>query len=382
MNHRKRLAVSALALSMLAVQLPPASAATAVPSNESVRFDGAPCAISAYNVSGSNYFMLRDLASLLSGSDVQFNIAADAASYTINVTTGQPAEKAENASGAVSGPAEATPSRWKLSVDGSPANVSAFAINGFNFFKLRDLGNAIGFSVSYNAEEHQIDITSAPPEETAPAFQCELPAREAVAPGWFDDAAFVGDSVSGWLSFYSGDKGLGNATFLTATSMGIENALRDVTASSVHPSYQGVKMKVEDAIVKCGAKKVYIMLGMNDISYGVERVTGDYVKLLGQIEAAAPGVQIYVESVLPMISTSKRADPKLNNETIKAFNDTMRATCQEHEWYFLDVGSAYADEHGGMRADACADPDGMGLHVTASATATWVEYLRTHTPAV
>lgn len=378
MKNRKCAVAAALALSMVGGMLPAACAAepvTATLSNERVRFDGVPCEISAYNISGSNYFMLRDLALILRGSDVQFAIDTDVPTYTIRITTGKAAEGGETA--ALQTPtAEAAPSDWKLSVDGSPAAVSAFTINGFNFFKLRDLGNAIGFSVAYQAEEHQIDITSEPP-----AFNCEIAAGEAVAPSWFDDAAFIGDSVSGWLSFYSGEKGLGGATFLTATSLGIENALREVSENSVHPSYQGVKMKAEEAVAKCGAKKVYIMLGMNDISYGVERVTADYVKLIRQIQAASPSVQIYVQSVLPMITTSKRADSKLNNTTIKSFNETMKAACQQNEWYYLDIGSVYADEHGGMRADACADPDGMGLHVTAGATAAWVDYLRTHTPS-
>ncbi len=380
MKTWKRAAASALALTLLAAQAPhvyAAGPASASPSNESVYYNGSPCSISAYHISGSNYFMLRDLAALLSGSAAQFSINTDAASYTIHITTGQSDGAGSGSAAVPEGSAEAVPSRWKLTVDGSPASVSAFTINGFNFFKLRDLGNAIGFTVAYRAEDHHIDIIPEPP-----AFICEVPACETVPASWFDDAAFVGDSVSGWLSFYSGEKGLGNASFLTATSLGIENALKEVSATSVHPSYQGVKMKVEDAVVKCGAKKVYIMLGMNDIAYGVERVTADYIKLLNQIKAAAPDVQIYVQSVLPMIATSKRADSKLNNETITAFNNTMKEACQQNQWYYLDIGSVYADEHGGMRADACADPDGMGLHVTAGATAAWVDYLRTHVPVV
>lgn len=419
----KRTAASVLALAVIAPLAPCPRAAgpvSASVSRESILFDGSPHTLSACNIEGSNYFMLRELAALLDGSAAQFSIETDAASYTIHLTTGGPAASEENAAPteapavseenaaptedpAVSeesaaptaesaapeentapaaepvapetGTVQAEPSRWKLTVNGSAVPVSAYTVGGFNFFKLRDLGSAVGFSVSYDTVQKQVAVRS-----EAPVFSAEIPACPAVAPEWFDDAAFVGDSVSGWLSFYAGDKGLGGAAFLTATSLGIENALRPVSGSSVHPSYQGTKMKVEDAVARCGAKKVYILLGMNDISYGVEKVTADYRTLLGNIEAAVPGVQIYVQSVMPMLSTSRRADSRLNNATIQAFNDTMRVACQENGWYYLDVASVFRDETGGMRADACADASGMGLHVTHGATAEWVDYLRTHVP--
>ncbi len=375
----KRAASAALALAVTAAAVPcseAAGAASAIVSEDIVYFDGTPSPISAYQIDGSNYFMLRDLAALFCDSKAQFSIDTDAATHTIQITTGQAyVAQGDELAAPIGGDAQAAPAEWQLTVNGSKVPVSAYMIHGFHYYKLRDLGDAVGFSVSYDPATHHINISAEPP-----AFHAELPACSAVSPSWFDDAAFVGDSVSGWLSFYNGDKGLGQATFLTATSLGIENALKDVSSASVHPSYQGTKMKIEDAIVKCGAKKVYLMLGMNDISYGVERVTADYIQLLDRIQAAAPGVQIYVQSVMPMLSTSKRADSKLNNASIADFNTAMKAACQQKKWYYLDIAGIYSDSNGGLRADACSDASGMGLHITHDATAAWVDYLRTHVP--
>lgn len=381
MEFRKRALSAALALAVAAAQMPPAGAAAPVSasiSSESIYVDGQPRQISACNIKSSNYFMLRDLAALLRGSAVQFTLSSDPAARTIHITTGEPYQDAGSAPAAPeAGAAEAVPSQWKLTVDGKAVPVSAYAVGGYNFFKLRDLGDAIGFSVGYQAAERRVSISSEPP-----VFSAEIPACPAVSPSWFDDAVFVGDSVSSWLPYYSGDKGLGNATFLTVTSLGVKNALMPVGAKSVHPSYQGTKMKVEDAVAKCGAKKAYIMLGMNDISYGVDQVSADYLQLLKNIQSAAPGTQLYVQSVIPMISTSKRADGKLNNANITAFNTSVKAFCEQNGWYYLDIAGVYADEYGALRPDACADKDGMGLHVTHSATAQWVDYLRTHVPMV
>ncbi len=377
---RKQILSATLASAMLA-SVPYAQAVspdTVTVSRQQIYFDGQPCSISAYAIDGSNYFMLRDLAALMNGSKAQFSVNASPADFVIQITSGgaytpQGDEMSELNAKVTS----IAPSQWKLSVGGKTANVAAYAIDGYNFFRLRDLGNAIGFSVGYNAETDSVSITS-----EAPAFSAEIPACPAVAPSWFDDAVFVGDSVSSWLSYYDGDKGLGKATFLSATSLGIENALRDVTSKSVHPSYQGTKMKIEEAVAKCGAKKVYVMLGMNDIGYGVERASGDYVKLLSQIQQASPGVQIYVQSVTPMIQGSKRADNAFNNLTVGQFNAAMKAHCQQNKWYYLDIASVYDDGNGFLRKDICSDAATMGLHISYAATADWVNYLRTHVPAI
>jgi len=341
-------------------------------SAQAVEFDGAPCSISAYNIDGYNYFMVRDLAQLLNGSAAQFSVSSNADDYSISATTGEAytprGGEMSKLSERVSG---IEPSQWKLVVNGAEAPVPAYNIDGSNFYRIRDLGKALGFQVGYNAATDHVLVSS--------MRSAEVPESAAVPPSWFDDAVFCGDSISTWLANYTGDAGLGNATFLTSTSFGIVNALGPVTDSSVHPSYQGAKMKLEDAIVKCGASKVYLMFGINDIDYGIDTSTAYYVELINNILKASPNVQIYIESATPMLSNSTRATEKLNNSTIKAFNDKMKEYCQANGWNYLDINSVYADENGGLRADACSDAAAMGLHITYEATSDWVNYLRTHT---
>ena len=80
-----------------------------------------------------------------------------------------------------------------------------------------------------------------------------------------------------------------------------------------------------DAVLAAtGAKVVYVMLGMDNIAYGVERATKDYLTILNQIIEKNPGVQIVVQSVTPMADSSTSYSEKLNNEQINAFNETMK----------------------------------------------------------
>lgn len=339
---------------------------------QSVYLDNKPLNIAAYNIEGANYFRLRDLAQILQGTEAQFSIESHAGDYTIEVNTGAAytprGDELEPLRSMVS---SMQPSPWKLAVNGEPVAASAYTIEGSNFYKLRDMGHALGFFVRYDQASHSVHIAS--------TFTAEVPPDAAVAPSWFDDAVFFGDSVSGWLFAYAGEAGLGDATFLTGTSFGIENALGEVSDSSYHPTYQGTKMKLDDAVVACGAKKVYIMLGMNDIDYGQEKIVKDYVKLVEGIQAKSPDVQIYIQSVTPMIRTSKRATETFNNATVKAFNDAMKEQCQAHRWNYLDIASVFSEADGCLREEVCSDSNLMGLHLTQEATKEWVEYLRTHT---
>ncbi len=350
----------------------PISSINASVSTQSVDFDGKPSGIQAYYIDGANYFAIRDIAQLLNGSPAQFSVTPDEAGYSIQLKKGEAyisngGEMAELGTSVSS----AGHSQWKLTVDGAPVTSSAYNINGSNFYKLRDLSSVLGFHVDYNAANNHVQINS--------SYSPDVPQSGTADPSWFDDAVFCGDSLSTWLRNYAGSEGLGNATFLTATSFGIMNALSPVTASSVHPSYQGTKMLLEDAIAKCGANKVYLMFGINDIDYGLESATESYVKLVNNILAKSPGAQIYIESATPMLSNSKRADEVLNNASIDKFNQMMKEYCKQNGWNYLDIASVFKDENGGLRADACSDASTMGLHVTYEATREWVSYLRTHT---
>ena len=368
--------IFALAI-LLALACTAFAAPAVVVSQQPVFFDGVQQPISAYNIDNYNYFKLRDLAQMLSGSAARFSIGADVDTLTISIVTGEEY---------VSRGDELTPlpedfesvvaSSWRLTVNGIERPVSAYNIDGSNYYKLADLGSVIGFGVNYDAATNSVLVTS------AHTFRAEVPACAPIDPSWFDDAAIVGDSVSYYLRFYLGEKGLGNATILQAGSLSSTNALWDVSDASVHPSYLGQKMKVEDAIVLCGAKKVYIMLGSNDIGLGLDKAVNTYVTFLESILRQAPDVQIYIQSVTPMTNGSTRADSILNNTSISQYNARMKEICQERGWYFLDVASVVTGPDGYLIQSYCSDHPTMGMHLTPDAVGLWVDYLRTHVPAV
>ncbi len=210
----------------------------------------------------------------------------------------------------------------------------------------------------------------------------QLPKSARVEASYFDDVVFVGDSISTGLSYYeAANDVLGKAQFLTSVSLSATNALWEVSDRSVHPRYNGQKMKVEKAIPLTGCKKVYIMLGMNDIvSLGVDRSVANFTTLCNKILENAPYVQLYVESVTPRTNQGAKSDNGvLNNKNIMLYNRKLAALCQQRGWYFVNVAEVMYDSTGYLNRSYCSDPNGMGMHFAYPGCKVWVDYLYTHT---
>ena len=196
---------------------------------------------------------------------------------------------------------------------------------------------------------------------------------------FFDDAVFVGDSVSLKLNYYVSDQRsygdcLGKAKFLTSGSLGSAMALEAVSTESLHPTYQGQKLRIEDNIANIGAKKVFIMLGMNDIAvYGIEGSLDNYEELVEDILAKSPDAVIYAQSCTPMAVGCERS--VLNNKNIVKYNNALKERCAENGWRYMDIYSVVVDENGYLRADYCSDPDDMGIHFMDAGCKAWVDYL-------
>ncbi|MGN1001447.1 MAG: hypothetical protein ACI4PC_01630 [Oscillospiraceae bacterium] len=146
-----------------------------VPTLQSLTVDGeAVEGAEIYNINGSNYFKLRDIAILLNGTEAQFSVDYDEATNTMIVNTGKAytAIGGELASGTDKS-ASTVKSSQALVIDGKTINMSAamsaYNIGGNNFFKLRDLGTALGFTVDYDEATNTMVITSAAPAAEAGA---------------------------------------------------------------------------------------------------------------------------------------------------------------------------------------------------------------------
>ena len=140
------------------------TAPTAQVSSHKVQVDGEAAAPAAYEIGGNNYVKLRDVAQLLNGTAAQFGVEWDGAAWRIDLTDGAAYEPVggELAAPAAGGKQSAL-TEAPVYLDGQALDLTAYEIDGNNYFKLRDLGAALDFGVTWDAQTRTVRIdTDAP----------------------------------------------------------------------------------------------------------------------------------------------------------------------------------------------------------------------------
>lgn len=140
----------------------------ALPTGNTILVDGVETIPAAYMITDNNYFKLRDVAALLNGTKAQFSIGWDSVTGAITITTG----KAYTAvggelAGAPTSVANAYESQSTIYINGQKADLTAYLINDNNYFKLRDLGAALGFNVKWDGTKGAVLIESDKPYSDA-----------------------------------------------------------------------------------------------------------------------------------------------------------------------------------------------------------------------
>lgn len=136
------------------------AAPMAHPSTQNVSVDGVPTPFQFYALkdqsgNDTNYIKLRDLAYVLNGTDAQFDLVWDGA---VNIEPGRPyTPNNSEMSTPFSGQRAYTPATAPTKIGAKTAELDAIVLtddNGgaYTYYKLRDLGSALGFTVGWTAE--------------------------------------------------------------------------------------------------------------------------------------------------------------------------------------------------------------------------------------
>ena len=189
---------------------------------------------------------------------------------------------------------------------------------------------------------------------------------------YFADAAIVGDSIS-YVLFQidtAHDSPLGNPTYLVRGGSGILGFI-DNTWPMV---YQGKEMLLEDAISLTGVKKIFIMLGQNDLGFmSVEDTIRNWKILIERIEEKNPGLTIFVQSVLPESYSDIYTHSK--NLRISEYNRLLKEYAEQKGHYYLDI-ARYVEDHQGYLAEIYSQAD--HIHMEQQGCLAWIQVLKTY----
>ena len=149
---------------------------TAYPATMTVMLDGKQVKPVGYNINGNNYYKLRDIALILNGTTAQFGVSWDKSTRSINLTPGSNYEAVGGELGAIpTKNATAQTSNETVLINGIKASLTAYNVDGYNYFKLVDLGDALGFDVGYESKTRTVVITTPTVEQPTPETPEETP---------------------------------------------------------------------------------------------------------------------------------------------------------------------------------------------------------------
>ncbi|MDD3429486.1 MAG: GDSL-type esterase/lipase family protein [Oscillospiraceae bacterium] len=197
-----------------------------------------------------------------------------------------------------------------------------------------------------------------------------LPENGVVDISYFDDATFVGDSLSQGIEIYSI---FPNAKYCTYKGVS-PKAMYDGTICSRADGTQEIPL---DAIAATVPGKVYICMGTNGLVWmDDEALVAEYGNFIDALGTRVPGALIYVQSIPPVSPIATAARAQMNNERIRNVNNMLAKMAYEKGVYFVDIYESICDENGDLRADI-AGSDGIHMR-SAEGYAPWKQYLMTH----
>lgn len=214
------------------------------------------------------------------------------------------------------------------------------------------------------------EIVSAP-KRLPPEVDLEAPCT------YFDNSAIVGDSITHILrQWESKTNYLGDMLFLARGGLSVNGFV--LHYANIY--YQGMETYLEDAIGKSQVERMYILLGVNDITVeGAQK--NNFFKnwdiLQERIREKNPNVEIVIISLLPEYDDEPRST--LNDASVKAYNELMveyngklQQYAKENGFLYLDLSYYIQDHYNRMAAPYSLDH----YHLNEAGCLTWMKVLR------
>ena len=174
-----------------------------------------------------------------------------------------------------------------------------------------------------------------------------------------DDAVFVGNSITDgaeWSELF-GDVHVKNR--------GISG---DITSGVIHRWNQ---------IVQAKPKKVFLMIGTNDLARGasVDSIVKNILLLADYLKQESPATQLFIQSILPVTDFYKKFGGHTSKSLqIQEANNRLKSNANLHQYKYIDLHAAFINAVGKMDEAYTND----GLHLTGKGYMLWKHLVFPH----
>ena len=339
----------------------------------SVIINGKNITFDAFNIKGDYYCKLRDLAYMLRGTDKQFAVDWNGMTNTITLTSGKiyiPVGGEMRLRAARNKTVKATTS--KILLDGNEITFPAYEIDGYNYFNLYDIGQAVNFYIYFDTAQKSIIIDTSKDYERE--ISTLLAETEDMGDEYLNKIIFIGDSTTYGLLAYGVLSGGKNSTQVWTPANHTFSLFNQSNILIKYPE-TGENITIEKAVSIKKPEYIIITLGVNGVSAMTEaNFKKDYKALINRILDTKPDTKIILNSIYPVARNYAVLD-KINNYKISLANTWVYSIAEEMGLRYLSTDSVLKDNEGWL-FDVYQNGDGM--HLSLSALKAIIHYIRTH----
>ena len=184
---------------------------------------------------------------------------------------------------------------------------------------------------------------------------------------YFDDAVFIGDSRMVGMHDYSG---WDNATYYASIGMNVYDLFVDPIVEE-----NGEKITIEEALKRHTFKKIYLMVGINEMGTGtVDTFMKKYEEAVNHLRELQPDAIIFVQGIMYVKKEKSDSDPIFNNPNIQERNDRIKELADNKNIFYIDINEVVTDETGNLNPEYTYD----AIHLLGKYYSIWTEFLLEH----
>lgn len=177
------------------------------------------------------------------------------------------------------------------------------------------------------------------------------------------DALFIGDSRTVGIAEYANIQG---ANFFCDVGMSVYNIhKKTLSVESVG------KVTLDQLLTNKQYKRVYIMLGINEVGYNMNTTQQKYKALVDTVLEKQPNAVVFVQANLHVTKERSEKDDVVNNQNINKLNEKIKALADGKRVFYLDANSVFDDAEGNLAADKTGDK----AHLYAKYYKAWGEWI-------
>lgn len=196
------------------------------------------------------------------------------------------------------------------------------------------------------------------------------PVYMTVEDDYFSDAVFIGDSRTVGMYEYGGLEEI--TTFYASTGLTIYKVF---DSAIVEVPGQRQKITIEEALGQNQFKKIYLMIGINEMGTGtVETFVAKYQEVVEHLLELQPEAIVYIQGILKVTTERSNQGDYITNEGIVARNEALSQLADNVRTFYLDANPMICDNTGGLEPSYTFD----GVHLKAKYVEIWKDYLKTH----